>query len=213
QIRLYHLFPYTTLFRSDDFSDATDDNIDTPEYMALPDDDSKPMYISRAGSLEVEDSQVSMMGRFTIGAREAVDTTEDFTPGGVFDLSKPYKMTMHVTDTSVDPNNESSKLQVFVDNGTSVDEQSIHGADSKIFQQTVSSLTPDEEIVIESDVGTEESFIQVRTEGDSSIVIDNIKIESLEEDEDPEEPEKPEKPEKPDKIDITVDQDGSGDYE
>src|SRR5699024_12565629 len=97
QIRLYHLFPYTTLFRSDDFSDATDDNIDTPEYMALPDDDSKPMYISRAGSLEVEDSQVSMMGRFTIGAREAVDTTEDFTPGGVLDRKSTRLNSSHVS--------------------------------------------------------------------------------------------------------------------
>src|SRR5690625_6916791 len=145
------------------------------------------MYIGRAGSLEVDYGQCSMTGRFTIGAREGIDTSEDFTPGGVFDLSKPYKIVLNVTDTFLDPNNEGRRLQVFVDNGTSVDEQSIHGADSKIFQQTVSSINPGE-IVIESDVGTEESFIQIRTEGNTGITIASIKIEAIDENEETEDP-------------------------
>src|SRR5699024_4641242 len=91
----------------DDFSKATKDNITTPEYMSLPDDSSKPMYISRAGNLEVSSSQLNMSGRFTIGARDAVDTSEDFTPGGVFDLSKTYRMTIKIADSIVDAHNNS----------------------------------------------------------------------------------------------------------
>ncbi|MBU5593781.1 hypothetical protein KQI76_01240 [Amphibacillus sp. MSJ-3] len=199
----------------DDFSKATGDNITTPEYMSLPDDRLKPMYISRAGKLEVVSNQLNMSGRFTIGARDAVDTSEDFTPGGVFDLSKPYRMTIKIADTILDSNNEGRRLQVFVDNGTSIDEKSIHGSDSKIFQQTVSSITPGE-IIIESDVGTEESFVQIRTEGDSGVVIDQIKIEAIESDdgsEEPEEPAEPEIPREPGEDDVIVAKDGSGDYE
>src|SRR5699024_6159969 len=96
-----------------------------------------------------------------------------------------------------------------------VDEKSIHGSDSKIFQQTVSSINPGE-IIIESDVGTEESFVQIRTEGDSGVVIDQMKIEIIESDdgsEEPEEPAEPEVPREPGEDDVIVAKDGSGDYE
>src|SRR5699024_9900165 len=132
----------------------------------------------------------------TIGARDAVDTSEDFTPGGVFDLSKPYRMTIKIADTILYSNNDGRRLQVFVDNGTSVDEKSIHGSDSKIFQQTVSSINTGE-IIIESEVVTEESSVQIRTECDSGVVIDQMKIEIIEPDDGSEEPEAPAAPEVP----------------
>src|SRR5699024_1663304 len=61
----------------DEFTNATTENITTPEYMSLPEDESKPMYMNRAGKLEADSGQISMTGRFTIGAKEGVDTTED----------------------------------------------------------------------------------------------------------------------------------------
>src|SRR5699024_8894702 len=132
-----------------------------------------------------------------------------------------------IAGTSFDADSEDRRLQVFVDNGTSVDEQSIHGANSKIFQQTVSSINPGE-IVIESDVGTEESFIQIHTDVNTGITIASIKIDAIEENEKPEEPKEPEEPEKteepkepeepevprePGEDDIIVSQDGSGDFD
>ncbi|MFA9558995.1 Ig-like domain-containing protein [Evansella sp. AB-rgal1] len=169
----------------DDFQGATPSTITTPEYRSLPDDPTTAMYLRRAGTITAEDDKFTVRGgRVTIGAREAVDTTEDFTPGGVFDLSKPYRMIINVADTELDPNNAGRRFQVFVDNGTSNDNFSIHGAESKIFQQTVSTIAPGK-IIIESEVGTEESFIQLRTEGNSVIVIDSIRMEVLQEEEEP----------------------------
>lgn len=169
------------IIMKDDFTDAATNTIFTPEYKALPDDASKPMYLKKSGTVTVDSGLVSLSGRVTIGAREATDSTADSTPGGALDLSKPYRIVINIADTTLDPSNAGRRLQVFVDNNTSNNNFSIHGAESNIFQQTVSTLTPGE-IIIESDIGTEESFIQLRTEGSSSVVMDSIRIERIKED-------------------------------
>ncbi|AOZ92378.1 pectinesterase family protein [Paenibacillus crassostreae] len=172
---------YETIME-DDFSNATTDTIFTPEYKALLDDASKPMYLKKSGTVTVDSGKVTLSGRLTIGARDSVDSTVDYTPGGAFDLSEPYRMVINIADTALDPSNLGRRLQVFVDNNTSNNNNSIHGAGSNVFQQTVSTLTPGE-IIIESEIGTEESFVQLRTEGSSVVVIDSIRIEQLKQDE------------------------------
>lgn len=168
----------------DNFEGVTRQSFDTPEYKSLPNDETKPMYIIKGGgsNLGVEAEQVLVTGgaRFTIGALSSTDSTATTTPSGVFDLSKPYKITLDIAESSGE-----RKFQVYVDNNTTGQANSIHGSMSRVYD-AVAKDVPTGLLVIESDIGTENSFIQVRTEGNSGenfaqVKINSITIEYLEE--------------------------------
>lgn len=181
-----------TLF-FDNFEEATTDNLFTPGYRSLPGDSSKPMYLFTGGSqvaVDEESGAISLPGsRMTIGALSTTPTLKSDTPGGVFNLSKPYKIIINVLSSS-----GAGKFQVYVDNNTTGQGNSIHGNPSRIYSETADQI-PAGEIVIQIDpsIGTTSSFIALRTESSAIVVIDSIAIVT-EGDTDPIEPTDPNEP-------------------
>jgi pectate lyase len=181
---------------NDDFVGATSSNLFSAAYRSLPGDDSKPMYIKTGGTITSNQESITLDGgRFTIGALSGDSTSSDSTPGGALDLSVPYRIKIQVIATG---GSSSKKFQVYVDNNTTSQSNSIHGGASKVYQESIGNID-NGEIVIEPDIGTNQSFIQVRTESNVQITIDEITIEYLNgsEPEEPTEPEEPEEPEEP----------------
>lgn len=185
-----------TIF-TEDFQEATTGNVFTASYRSIPNDSSKPMYIRKGGTITVEDELLvlgpSSGGRLTIGALSDTNTTSSSTPGGVLDLSQPYKIIIKIAEVGRDTG---KNFQVYVDNNTTSQGNSIHGGSSKVFQQKLSELELGE-LTIQPTVGTQTSFIQLRTESGGNIKIDEVIIQRLVEIQDPEEPPYPEDPEDP----------------
>gem|GEM_PF-1407348 len=166
-------------------------NLFTAAYRSLPDDETKPMYLKTGGTVTIDEAaQVLTLngGRMTIGALSTTTTTSESTPGGVLDLSKPY--TIQIDIYAVD-GDTSKKFQVYVDNNTTGQANSIHGSASKIFESLIGSLDSGL-LTIDSNVGTADSFIQIRTETNASISIRSIAI--LYQDDGAEDPTDPEEP-------------------
>lgn len=92
---------------------------------------------------------------------------------GELDLSSPYSISFCVVAAE-----GSGQLQVYVDNNTSSAGASIHADASRLYNVSASTLTAGERITIDSDVGTEHSFIQFRVSSGGAIVIDDLIIEN-----------------------------------
>ncbi|HEY8567893.1 fibronectin type III domain-containing protein [Microbulbifer sp.] len=167
-------------------SETTATNFFTADYKAQSGDASKPMYFVTSGSTRISVSGGALAlhnARFSIGdALQGTDTADTDTAGrGDLDLSKPYTISFDVVqnpNTSV----ETGKCQVYVDNNTSSSGSSMHGSGSKIFESLASQMAggaPTGTVSISSDVGTANSFLQLRCDSgtaDKAVVIDNFKI-------------------------------------
>ncbi|WP_295797155.1 fibronectin type III domain-containing protein [uncultured Microbulbifer sp.] len=168
-------------------SDTEDTNFFTAEYRGQSGDASKPMFYVTSGSSRIEVAGGTLAlhnARFSIGdALQGTDTADTDTSGrGDLDLSKPYVITFDVVEnpnTSV----ETGKCQVYVDNNTSSSSKSMHGGSSKLIEKYASQLAdgdqPTGTVTIESDLGTANSFLQVRCDSgteDLPVVIDNFKV-------------------------------------
>ncbi|MDZ4263009.1 MAG: pectate lyase, partial [Pseudomonadota bacterium] len=68
-------------------------------------------------------------------------------------------------------------VQVYIDNSTTSSGNSIHGANSKVFEAVASALTAGQQVEITPAVGTAGSFIALRTESSATVVIDNLIVE------------------------------------
>ncbi|TCK92849.1 pectate lyase [Natranaerovirga hydrolytica] len=170
-----NLFASQLIF-NDNYSGATSSNLFTTSYKTLPNDASKPMYIRTGGSISAGSNRVTLSGgRMTIGALSSSSTSSSSTPGGVFDLSQDYRIIINVANTS---GNSSKNFQVYVDNNTTSQGNSIHGGASKVYEENIGNISSGN-IVIEPNVGTSNSFIQVRTESDVNVTINEITIEYL----------------------------------
>ncbi|WP_051569252.1 right-handed parallel beta-helix repeat-containing protein [Alkaliphilus transvaalensis] len=177
-----------TLIFQEQFNGATSNNFFTTGYRSLPGDSSKPMYINTGGTLSLSNNRLTLNGgRMTMGAKGSNSTTSSYTPGGVFDLSRPYRITIRIAQTGGDT---SKKFQVTVDNNTTSGSSSIHGSSSRIYDESIRNITTGD-LVIESNVGTRESFIGIRNESNSTVVIDEVKIEYLDGSGQPGNPENP----------------------
>lgn len=180
----------------DDFAGATADNLFLSSYKSIPNEEAKPMYIQKGGKFRIENGNLILDGgRFTVGALSSENTTSTFTPGGIFDLTKPYQIIVKLVSAS---GTSGKKFQVYVDNNTTSQGNSIHGNSSKVYESKWEALTPGE-IIIQSDIGTASSFIQIRAESGVVIEIEEILIEYLDHTfpEEPNEPVSPENPEDP----------------
>jgi pectate lyase len=162
----------------DDFANATSSNILTAGYKSLSSDSSKAMYVKTGGTITAATGALTIKdGRITIGALGSASTSATVTPGGAFDLSKEYRISIKfinftgTTDTS-------KKFQIYVDNNSTSSGSSIHGADSKIYESTIANLSAGT-ITIDSTVGTAASFLQIRTETGATVTIGEIKIERV----------------------------------
>ncbi|TCT15473.1 Ig-like protein group 3 [Natranaerovirga pectinivora] len=176
----------------ENFQGATGASLWTSEYRALPNDGSKPMYIRKSGetSVNIENDSITLLGgRFTIGAESSVDSTADTTPGGVLDLSKPYQIVIDIAEA-----NGTGNFIVYVDNNTTGMANSPLGGDSRLYQEVANNIEVGQ-LIIESEVGTEASFIQLRTSGGGNVTIDSVTIKYI--DEEPVEPVEPVEPGEP----------------
>lgn len=167
-------------FFAEDFSAPDATTFTSAAYKSLPDDSSKGMYTITAGAtrLSFEEGALSFHNaRFTIGDKGDPTNATD-QPNGVLDLSKPYiiKFTILAAEGS-------GNFQVYVDNNTTSAGNSIHAAigstASRLLQMTPTDITSfPYEVEIVSDVGTANSFLQLRADSSvEKLVIDNLTIE------------------------------------
>ncbi|MDZ4261116.1 MAG: hypothetical protein U1B30_02145, partial [Pseudomonadota bacterium] len=146
-------------------------------YQAISTDASAPLYFITSGGsgITVSNNALSIVGgRLTIGHRppRAATLVGDTSANGDFDLSRPYRISFTVVAAS-----GAGKVQVYIDNNTTSQGNSMHGANSKVFEAVASSLTAGQQVEITPAVGTAGSFIALRTESSATVVIDNLRVE------------------------------------
>lgn len=170
----------------EDFGADSVDHFFSADYKSLPGDDTAPLYVATSGQtkMELSDGKLKLGdARFAIGMpADRVDTTEDDEEaGGVFDFSKPYRITVEYTDVGGD--NLGKKFQIYIDNNTSSGGNSLWASEGSTASRPFSVALEDlpDTIVCEPEIGTESSFIQIRQESDSYILLDSITIEYLDE--------------------------------
>jgi pectate lyase len=150
-------------------------------YQSISTDPTAARYFITGGGtgITVSNNELTINGgRFTIGHRppRTATTAADTTANGDFDLNRPYRISFNVTAAS-----GAGKMQVYVDNNTTSQGNSIHAAASKVFEAVASTLTAGQLIEITPAVGTPTSFIAFRTESSANVTIDNLKLEYLDE--------------------------------
>ncbi|MDC8829691.1 pectinesterase family protein [Alteromonas gilva] len=140
-----------------------------------------PLYARTGGSVTVVAEGLEIdSGRFTIGnATPEVETTGDDTINtGALDLSRPYKVVMDIV--SVNDTEGNNKFQIYVDNNTSSSSKSIHGSASRFYSELINTLEPGTTLEVEGFLASENSFLQLRTESGGTVVINNLRIEYIE---------------------------------
>lgn len=103
------------------------------------------------------------------------DDLDNLMSWGELDLSTPYSISFCVVD-----HNGGGNFQIYVDNNTSSSGSSIHSSQSRIYNVGTGTLAKGERVTIDSEVGTENSFIQMRVDSSGWIVIDDLVIENAE---------------------------------
>ncbi|WP_339612227.1 pectate lyase [uncultured Pseudoalteromonas sp.] len=169
--------PYTN-----DFTTVTGD-IFSVDYQKIVDSQGNevPMFSKTGGSVTVVENGLELDGgRFTLGNTTAgVETSENDTNStGVFDLSRPYQVVMDIVSAS-DPEGD-NKFQIYVDNNTSSSSKSMHGGESRFFNELINDLVVGETLVVPGKLATKNSFLQLRTETGGKVVINNLRIEYVE---------------------------------
>lgn len=167
---------------SEDFAAADAATFFSNVYKAMPADSSKALYRVTGGgaNITLASGQLSMTnGRFTIGdLSEGTATTAGAQPNGAFNLAQPYRVTFTITAVAGTGN-----IQVYVDNNTTSAGNSIHSTigstASRLIQIAANTITSvPHEVVVESSVGTANSFFQIRADSSvSNLTIDNLTIE------------------------------------
>ncbi|WP_198411355.1 pectate lyase [Marinimicrobium alkaliphilum] len=137
-----------------------------------------PLYYSLSGTPVFADGQITLPGaRFSIGNTQPdVQTTAtDTEVHGEFDLTRPYRVSFCILDAEVTGDNHS--LMVYVDNNTTSAGESIHGGGSRLISIPVDTLEIGRRVFAVSDtLGTENSFIQIRTESGATVTFDDLWI-------------------------------------
>lgn len=172
----------SNLVASEDFAAADAATFFTSAYKAMPNDASKALYrITGGGSnIVLAAGQLSMNNaRFTIGdLSEGTATAAGAQPNGAFNLAQPYRVKFTIEAMAGTGN-----VQVYVDNNTTSAGNSIHSTigstASRLTQIAANSVTSfPHEVVIESNVGTANSFFQIRADSNvTTLTIDNLTIE------------------------------------
>lgn len=166
----------------EDFSAGDTENFLSANYKSLPGEPSEPLYVKKGGNVEIVDGKLHLTGggRFTIGMHiDHPKTSSSGYPDGRLDLSQPYRITIEITEAG-----DTGEFQVYVDNNATSQKDSYHGSDSRVLNilcVDLADMIVDGVAVLtmEPTVGTETSFIQVRTGSDASVVIKSIKIEYI----------------------------------
>lgn len=146
-------------------------------YQSISTDSSSALYFITGGSsgITITNNELTLAGaRLTIGNRppRTSTTSSDASANGDFDLSRPYRISFNVVAAS-----GTGKLQLYIDNNTTSQGNSIHGTNSKVFEATANTLIAGQRVEISPTVGTTNSFIALRTESSASVTIDNLVVE------------------------------------
>lgn len=159
------------------------DNTFTPAFKALPGNATKPLFVLSGGAAQVENGKLVLAnGRFTVGAVSDEAGTigkSDGTirPAGTLDLSKPYKITLKVSEVaSIAPGKDN--FFIYVNNSTTKQSDSPLGAASQIVKVPVSTLKVGEN-VFTGTVGDATSFLQIRAESGAVVKIESVSIAAL----------------------------------
>ncbi|APD91459.1 pectin methylesterase [Alteromonas mediterranea] len=140
------------------------------------------MFTITGGSVTQIDTGIQLDGgRFTLGNTEpdTQSSSDDTSSTGALDLSRPYKVIFDVI--SAEDSEGDNKFQIYVDNNTSGSANSHLGSDSRFFNEPVLELEPGTTMTVEGQIATPNSYLQFRTESGSIVVIDNIRIEYIDE--------------------------------
>lgn len=169
------------VFLYEDFKIATSKSFTTPEYKPLPGDSTLPLYVRTGGQIRIEDGKLNLVGtRFTIGMPKGHPKTNPSAhPDGRLDLSKPYRITIELTDTG-----STGEFSVYIDNNGTSAKDSYHQSKSRVLNINCADLVKYFDngvavIKIEPGFGTATSFIQIRTGSDAEVVIKSITVEYL----------------------------------
>jgi len=168
---------HTSLPFYEDFDQVVDaSGFFSVNYRALATEESA-FYYSTGGTPTFSEGRITFgNARFTLANKTAdVDTASgDTETTGEFDLSQPYRISFCVLDAEVTGSN--NRLQVYVDNNTTSNANSIHGSASRLYQERVDTLALNQRVVIDSTLGTEASFVQLRAESGAIVTIDDLWI-------------------------------------
>ncbi len=168
----------SNVLATEDFAAADAAAFFSNTYKTMPGNTSKAFYrVTGGGSnITVASGQLSMgNARFTMGdASEGTATTAGAQPDGAFNLAQPYRIKFTITAVTGTGN-----IQVYVDNNTTGAANSIHGNPSRLTQIVATNITTlPYEVLIESNVGTANSFFQIRADSAvTNLTIDNLTIE------------------------------------
>ncbi|KMT66789.1 pectinesterase family protein [Catenovulum maritimum] len=165
----------------EDFSAADRATFFSAAYKSMANDTSLPLYIRTGGGVDPVNGELviggSSGGRYTIG--DIGDPTgAGLQPNGTFDLSAGVTISFKlVAAQNLDASADKS-FMFYIDNNTSGGANSIHDGSSKFWSAKVSELTPQlgQTITIDTDLGTATSFIQVRSESNVEVIIDDLVI-------------------------------------
>ena len=151
------------------------------DYKALPGITDQPMYKQLGGNFTLDNGELVLNGgRFSIGMLYDRPETKssDTEAGGTFDLTKKYRITVEFTEVGGDTG---KKFQIYVDNNTTSAGNSIHSVigsnASRLYTESLSALPESKVISVESTIGTDSSFIQLRVESNGIIRIKSILFE------------------------------------
>ncbi|MBX2849662.1 MAG: hypothetical protein KTR16_15170, partial [Acidiferrobacterales bacterium] len=175
-----------------DFSDAVSaEHLFTAEFQAVDGNagvtgEDTPMFYKTGGTVVVDSNSIVLdNSRITIGnhspesgGNKLETSAGDVTSTGVFDLSRPYKISFDVIDAvKTDATDSSTSFMLYVDNNTSSSGKSIHGSDSKFYSADIESLPIGNRVTVDGFIATATSFIQLRAESGAKIELNNLRIE------------------------------------
>jgi pectate lyase len=207
----------------EDFNTTTD-NFFSSNYKPLSDYVANVgMYAKTGGSTAIDDvtGHLILAGtRFSIGnTTPAVQTTaNDVAGSGIFNISEGFTISFDVIE-----HNSGGSLNLYVDNNTTSQNNSVQGGASKFYGLAISEentpagqrftytylpgadvtgLDPTDPNARILNPAIKNSFFQFRTDSAGSITIDNLKIETVADSVSIEEPEEPEEPETPAAIPV-----------
>ncbi|MDO6386125.1 MULTISPECIES: hypothetical protein [Uliginosibacterium] len=161
----------------------TGEQIFTPAFKALPGDPAKAYFAitfgepkSEAGNLLLENGRITL-GAVSGAAGKIEESSASSRPEGVIDLSKPYRITLRITEASSLVEGKDNFF-IYVNNSSTKMTLSPHGEASVIARVPVKELKTGDNVFTAS-LGDARSFLQLRAESGARVKIESIKLESL----------------------------------
>jgi hypothetical protein len=164
---------------SEDFNNATTDSFFTAAYQSVPGNSRQPMYLKTGGAPTIANGVLTLAGaRFAVGALGDTGTNSSSTPGGYFDVVG--KTCTFILNAKA-PGSGTGKFQVYVDNNTTGQNNSIHGASSKAVEVAADTIVAgNNNYTWKIDAGKwpagTGSFLQIRTDSNATVQIDSFRF-------------------------------------